>query len=114
MIRTRAEVLKEIQNRPKLARAYGNWKPERLERFLSLIFRQTVKIRRILPTDNSRIAEENSLLVMDILIEMRMAVWPMSKFRKLATNSQASAVPAIPPTCSCGIQTGAEREGRCL
>lgn len=104
MIRTRAEVLKEIQSRPKLARAYGNWKPEhqqmfldyvtgvkgvkilydsffkeimnpettpeRLERFLSLIFRQAVKIRRILPTDNSRIAEENSLLVMDILIEM--------------------------------------------
>ena len=104
MIRTRAEVLKEIQGQPELSHIYDSWKPEqqqlfldyvtgikgvkvlydsffkeimnpettpeRLEEFLSLIFRQTVKIKRILPTDNSRIADENSLLIMDILIEM--------------------------------------------
>ncbi len=32
--------------------------PERLEAFLSLILKQNVKIRRILPTDNSRISDE--------------------------------------------------------
>lgn len=44
--------------------------PERLERLLSLILKQQVKIHTILPTDNSRIADESSLLVMDILIEL--------------------------------------------
>ena len=44
--------------------------PERLERLLSLILKQQVKIHTILPTDNSRIADESSLLIMDILIEL--------------------------------------------
>ncbi len=44
--------------------------PERLEQFLSLVLNQKVRIRQILTTDNSRIADESSLLVMDILIEL--------------------------------------------
>ena len=104
MIRTRAEVLAEIQNQPKLSGNFQNWKkeqqeefldcvtgakgvkilydaffkeimnpettPERLEQFLSLVLGESVKIKCVLPTDNSRIADESSLLIMDILIEL--------------------------------------------
>ncbi len=104
MIRTRAEVLAEIQSQPKLSGIFQNWKkeqqeefldcvtgakgvkvlydaffkeimnpetaPERLEQFLSLILGEQVKIKCVLPTDNSRIADESSLLIMDILIEL--------------------------------------------
>ena len=104
IIRTRAEVLMEIQNQPKLSHVFQAWKaeyqeqfldyvtgakgvkilydsffkeimnpettPERLERFLSLILDQEVRVRCILPTDNSRISDENALLIMDILIEL--------------------------------------------
>lgn len=103
MIRTRAEVLAEIRNQPKLSGKFRNWKkeqqeefldcvtgakgvkilydaffkeimnpetmPERMEQFLSLILGENVKIKCVLPTDNSRIADESSLLIMDILIE---------------------------------------------
>lgn len=45
-------------------------KPERLEAFLSLLLKQKIKIRAILPGDNSRIADESTLLIMDILVEL--------------------------------------------
>ncbi len=44
--------------------------PSRLEHFLSLILEQPVKIVRVLPTDSTRIADETSLLIMDIVIEL--------------------------------------------
>ena len=104
MIRTREEVLAEIQSHPKLSGFFQNWKeehqkefldcvtgakgvkvlydaffkeimnpetvPERLEEFLSLILGESIKIKCVLPTDNSRIADEGSLLIMDILIAL--------------------------------------------
>lgn len=104
MIRTRAEVLKEIQSQAGLYTTFESWKteqqeqfldyltgakgvkmlydgyfkeimnpettPERLEHFLSAVLQQDIKIRNILPSDNSRLADESSLLVMDILIEL--------------------------------------------
>ena len=44
--------------------------PERLEELLSLILKQKVKIIRILPNDSPRIAEEKSLLTMDIVVQL--------------------------------------------
>ena len=44
--------------------------PERIERFLSVILGQPIKILKVLPNDESRIADENSLLIMDILVEL--------------------------------------------
>lgn len=44
--------------------------PERLEELLSLILEQTVKILTVLPNDSTRIADESSLVVMDIVIEL--------------------------------------------
>ena len=45
-------------------------KPERLEGFLSLALGQRVKILKVLPNDSTRIADESSLLIMDIVVEL--------------------------------------------
>ncbi|MDE7275830.1 MAG: Rpn family recombination-promoting nuclease/putative transposase [Lachnospiraceae bacterium] len=44
--------------------------PERLNDFLSQMLRQEVRIVKILPTDSTRIADENSLLIMDIVVQL--------------------------------------------
>lgn len=44
--------------------------PERLNEFLSLLLGQKVKIESVLPNDSSRIADESSLLIMDILVRL--------------------------------------------
>ena len=44
--------------------------PERLEEFLSLVLGQSVKILKVIPNDSVRIADECSLVVMDIVIEL--------------------------------------------
>ena len=44
--------------------------PERLEELLSLILEQKVRILKVLPNDGTRIAAENSLLIMDIVVEL--------------------------------------------
>lgn len=44
--------------------------PERLNDFLSHMLRQEVKILKVLPGDSTRIANESSLLIMDIVVEL--------------------------------------------
>lgn len=44
--------------------------PERLEEILSLLLGHTVSILQVLPNEGGRISGENSLLIMDIVIEM--------------------------------------------
>ena len=44
--------------------------PERLNELLSLLLNQHVKILSVLPNDSTRIAEENSLIITDIVVEM--------------------------------------------
>lgn len=45
-------------------------KPERLEELLSLLLEQKVKILKVLPNDSTRIADESSLLIMDIVVQL--------------------------------------------
>jgi len=45
-------------------------KPERLEELLSLLLEQQVKILKVLPNDSTRIADESSLLIMDIVVQL--------------------------------------------
>lgn len=104
MIRTREEILKEIQDDYKLSETYEEWNeqqrerfldsctgirgvkllydaffkeimnpeyaPERLEKFLTLILQEKVKVVQVLPPDSTRIAEESALLIMDIVVEL--------------------------------------------
>ncbi len=44
--------------------------PERLEAFLQVVLKRKVKIVRILPNDSTRIADESSLLITDIIVEL--------------------------------------------
>ena len=44
--------------------------PERLEDFLSLVLKKKVKILKVLPNDTVRIADEHSLVIMDIVVEL--------------------------------------------
>lgn len=44
--------------------------PERLEELLSLLLSQKVKILKVLPNDSTRIADESSLLIMDIVVQL--------------------------------------------
>lgn len=44
--------------------------PERLNELLSLLLNQHVKILSVLPNDSTRIAEENSLIITDIVVEL--------------------------------------------
>ncbi len=44
--------------------------PERLNEVLSLILQREVKILHILPNDSAKLAAENSLLVMDIVVQL--------------------------------------------
>ena len=43
--------------------------PERLESLLSLILGEKIRIRQILPNDSTRLTDESSLLVTDIVVE---------------------------------------------
>ena len=44
--------------------------PERLEELLTLLMEREVKILQVMPNDNSRISDENSLLVMDMVLNL--------------------------------------------
>lgn len=44
--------------------------PERLEELLSLLLNQKVRILKVLPNDSTRIADESSLLIMDIVVQL--------------------------------------------
>ena len=44
--------------------------PERLEEFLCVVLKRKVRIVRVLPNDSTRIADEASLLITDIVVEL--------------------------------------------
>ena len=104
MIRTKEEILSEIENNRKLSARFYGWSlqqreeflsfcagvkgvkvlydsfskeilnpekaPERLEDLLSLLIRKNVRILCALPNDSTRIADENTLVVTDIVVEL--------------------------------------------
>lgn len=44
--------------------------PERMSEFLSLILKKEVKILQVLPVDNTRLGDEASLVIMDIVVKL--------------------------------------------
>lgn len=49
--------------------------PERMNEFLSLLLKQEVKVLAVLPNDNTRIADEASLLITDLVVELEVGRW---------------------------------------
>lgn len=43
--------------------------PQRLNDFLSLVLEKSVRVTKVLPNDSTRLTDESSLLIMDILVE---------------------------------------------
>lgn len=104
MIKTREEVIREIEERPDLQEVFDRWReeqqemflefctgvrgvkilydfvskeilnpevvPERVSEFLTLLLGQKTKVLAVLPNDGTRLADEGSLLVMDIVVEL--------------------------------------------
>lgn len=102
MLRTKEEILQEIERNVKLTEEFYSWReeqredfldfctgvkgvkmlydsffkeimnpetiPERLEDFLSVLLQKKVKIVEVLPGDSTRLADEQSLLMMNILV----------------------------------------------
>ena len=46
------------------------YKPERINDFLSELLKQEIKVLKVLPTDSTRLADESSLVIMDIVVEL--------------------------------------------
>ena len=53
---------KEIMN--------AEYTPERLDDFLSLLLQKNVRVHAVLPNDSTRIADESSLLITDLVVEL--------------------------------------------
>ena len=104
MIRTRKEVLDEIESKARLSSIYYSWNqeeqeefldfctgvrgvkimydfmikeilnpestPERVDELLSLLLGQKVKTIEILPNDGTRLADESSLLITDVVVQL--------------------------------------------
>ena len=103
MLRSREEVLKEINTQESLKKTFESWKekeqkdfldictgvrgvkvlydgffkevmnpeytPQRLSDFLSLVLEKPVRVTKVLPNDSTRLTDESSLLIMDIVVE---------------------------------------------
>lgn len=76
--------------------------PERIGELLSLLLNQKVKVLTVLPNDTTRIADETSLIITDIVVELEDAVSQTSKYKKSGISSPVKDVPAIPQTCFYG------------
>ena len=74
---------------------------ERLEEFLSLCMKQKVRILRALPNESQRLTEEGSLLVMDILVQLRSGELVNVEIQRSAMPSREPGVPATPVIFSC-------------
>ena len=104
MIRTKNEILNEINSNPSLISIYNGWEdyqqkefleictgakgvkilydsffkevfnveynPERLSNLLSCIMKKKVRAKIVLPNDNSRLGDELSLVITDIVVEL--------------------------------------------
>lgn len=46
------------------------YSPERMNDMLSVLLKRKVKIKEVLPLDSTRLGEESSLIIMDIVVEL--------------------------------------------
>lgn len=73
--------------------------PERLNEFLSLLLGQKVRIESVLPNDSSRIADESSLLIMDILVRLEDGSLCNVEVQKIGIAFQGREAPVIRQIC---------------
>lgn len=71
------------------------YKPERMDDFLSQMLGKRVKVLKVLPTDSTRIADESSLIIMDIVVELEEGSIANVEVQKIGYLFQVREVPAI-------------------
>ena len=76
--------------------------PERIGERLSLLLNQKVKVLTVLPNDTTRIADETSLIITDIVVELEDGSIANIEIQKSGISSPVNDVPAIPQTCFYG------------
>ena len=62
------------------------YSPERLNDFLSQLLGKQVKILQVLPNDSTRIADEGSLLIMDIVVQLEDGTLANLEVQKIGYN----------------------------
>ena len=75
---------------------------ERLEELLSLLLEQKVKIHQLLPHESARIADEGTLLIMDIVVELEDGSLANIEIQKIGYAFPGQRVHVIPQICSSG------------
>jgi hypothetical protein len=68
--------------------------PHRLERFIGSVLCQNVKIKKVLPSEDSLLAG-SALLIMDIKLKWKMVLLRMLKFKKFHITFRHREYPAI-------------------
>lgn len=74
--------------------------PHRLEKFLSLLLEQEITIVSVLANDSTRIADESSILITDIVVRLSDGSLANVEVQKSVIFSRANGAPAILQTCS--------------
>lgn len=120
MIRSREEVMEEINTKENLREKFYGWQeeqrkefldfctgvrgvkvlydffakellnpetaPERLNELLSLLLKQNIRILKVLPNDSTRIADEGSLVITDIVVELEDGSLANIEIQKIGYN----------------------------
>ena len=64
----------------------AEYTPERLDEFLSLLLQKNVRVHAVLPNDSTRIADESSLLITDLIVELEDGSLANVEIQKIGYN----------------------------
>ncbi len=78
--------------------------PERVEELLSLLIGQQVHIKEVLPNDGTRISDESTLVIMDMVVELEDGSVVNLEVQKSDINFQEQEVHVIQQIC-CYVNT---------
>lgn len=82
--------------------------PERIDELLSLLLKQEVHVMEVLPNDGTRLADESSLVIMDIVVQLSDGSIANLEIQKIGYKFPGERTPAIPQICCCGSISGCE------
>ncbi len=89
------------------------YNPERVDELLSLLLKQKVRVVEVLPNDSTRIADETSLVIMDIVVQLKDGSIANLEIQKIGYKFPGgSGAHATLPTCCSGNIRESAASGR--
>lgn len=73
--------------------------PERIDELLSLLLKQEVHVMEVLPNDGTRLADESSLVIMDIVVQLSDGSIANLEIKRLDISFREREVPVIQRIC---------------